>query len=59
MRFLIIWMILAAGIYAYRYVFKKDERRFARVQIKNVVVSLALSGVIVGVLYLLNNLQGI
>jgi len=59
MRFLIIWSILTVCIYAYRYLFGKNERRIARVQIKNVVVSLVLSGVIIGALYFLNNLQGI
>lgn len=58
-RFLIFWLILTVCIYAYRYVFGKNERRIARVQGKNLVVSIGISGVIIGVLYFLNNVQGI
>ena len=59
MRFLIVWLILTACIYAYKYVFGKNERRMTRAQIKNVVVSLIISSAIIGALYFLNNLQGI
>ena len=58
-RFLIVWIVLAVCIYAYRYLFGKEERRITRVQIKNAGVSLAISGVVIGFLFLLNNIQGV
>lgn len=58
-RFFLIWLAMTALIYVYRYLFSKGERKITRVQVKNIVVSMMISSSVVGVLFLLNNIQGL
>lgn len=58
-RFFIVWIIFAIFIYVYRYVLGKKEKLVTRIQVKSICVSLMISGVVVGFLFLLNNIQGV
>ena len=59
MRFVLLWVALSAVIYLYRYILSKKERETSLLRTKNIFVSCAISTVLIGSLYILNNVQGL
>lgn len=58
-RFFVIWIFLTICVFVYRYIFGNKERKITNIQVKNICVSMLLSGGIVVILYYLNQIQGL
>ena len=59
MRFVLMWFVVALVVYLYRYILSKKEKKTSLKQTKNVFVSCFISTVLIGSLYILNNIQGL
>lgn len=58
-RYIFVWLVIAAVIYGFRYLITQNEEKELRKTGNRVFVSCSIAGVIVLIMYFLNNIQGI
>lgn len=59
MRFLFLWIFFTSVIYAFRYIFNKEEKEVISVIIKRLMFAGFISTLIICGLYVLNNISGL
>lgn len=58
-RFVILWIILSSVIYVLFYVFKKEEVEAIGVLVRRISLCFGVTGILITLAYLLNNIQGV
>lgn len=58
-KYVLVWLVIAAIVYFFSYIAKKQERKLAGTQVKRFAVSGSVSLILMIMLYFFNNLQGI
>jgi len=59
MKFAVMWFLVALVVYLYRYILSKKEKKVSLMHVRNVLVSCFTATVLIGSLYIVNNIQGL